>query len=118
MFKTFYIIGAIPENQCKGAGRKFEFYESFSGSSKKNFSSSEYVFMDAFDCRSAAANDQYHDLCILRELDKIRSGLMDCSDGATNLLPLSTGAWGCGVFGVSCNVLHIIFLQFVLLRKG
>jgi Poly (ADP-ribose) glycohydrolase (PARG) len=88
-------------NSINGSGRSFYFDGCSMQDSKvvDGFANTEHVFLDAFNYKSNSA-DQYTMYFLFRELDKVLSAITPLASEKLPLIPFSTGAWGCGVFGV------------------
>lgn len=99
--------GAQPRNKIKGAGRKFEFHGDSCLDPKivNGVLNTDHIFMDAHNYNDDST-EQYAEHQIFRDLDKVLSALTFTEkETAANPLPLATGAWGCGIFGVRKHIL-------------
>jgi len=88
------VYGAGRFSNYKGYGDSFEFVGPFG----EDVDRRQHVIMDAEKYHSKQAASQFHENCVLRELNKAYAGFQTENIEEGDRKKVATGKWGCGVF--------------------
>jgi len=110
--EAIHIQGAQTYSNHQGYGYEFRFagpHKESAELTEGKFLSKDIIAIDAINFYQAGLNHQYKDDFILREVNKAYVGFSaQDPQGSETKKPISTGKWGCGLFGGDAQLKFLI----------